>query len=164
MCINNGCLFFGITCKMEKECFSSKSYCELIITSQEINPQTISEQLNITPSRSYVKGEAFSSKHSGTQGKRFQHLWALQSQVVLSEEESISGHIQFFRNTLKLKIPVLKLFKKSNQFEITFRIWIESENDEISTELLSPDVSFLNKISDSIIFSLFADISSVTEP
>ena len=138
----------------EKEFFLYKSYCELIITSKEITPDVIAEKLNIVPNRQYIKGEEFSSKHSGTKGKRFQNLWAIKSEANISEEEGISHHISFFKSTLETKMQTMQACKSDTRFEITFWVWIETNNLGISFDLNEDEISFLNSISNRIQFSL----------
>ncbi|PGH38363.1 MAG: hypothetical protein CRN43_15600 [Candidatus Nephrothrix sp. EaCA] len=138
----------------EREFFLNKSYCELIITSKEITPNVITEKLNLVPSRQYVKGEEFASEHSGTKGRRFQSLWAAKSETSVLEEEGISHHISFFKSILETKIQILQSCKADERFEITFWIWIETDNTGIGLELTEPETAFLNSISNSIRFSL----------
>jgi hypothetical protein len=138
----------------EKEFFLYKSYCELIITSKEITPDVITEKLNIVPNRKYIKGEEFASRHSGTKGKRFQNLWAIKSETTISEEEGISHHVSFFKSTLETKIQTMQVYKSDACFEITFWVWIETDNAGIGFDLNEDEISFLNSISNRIQFSL----------
>ena len=72
-----------------------KSYCELILTSDTITPEMITEETQMTPYRSFRKGEIFHSLKSGSEGIRKQNLWAIKSDIVISEEDDISIHILF---------------------------------------------------------------------
>ena len=139
-----------------KEFFLNRSYCELVITSQMVEPHIISQELGILSSRQQVKREEFSSKHSGTKGRRFQNLWAIRSEEVISEEEDISPHITFFKSILDSQIHTLKSYKSDDRFVVTFQIWIESENGGIGIELSEAETYFLNQISSSIRFTLLA--------
>lgn len=138
----------------EKELFSYKSHCELIITSKEVIPDSITEKLSIVPTRQYHLGQEFSSKHSGTKGKRFQNLWAIKSETINLEEESISQHVSFFKSLLKNKTEVLADYKTNENTEVTFWVWIETDNASFGFDLDETEMFFINSISNRVHFSV----------
>lgn len=142
---------------MSGEYFINKSYCELGIVSQEIDPKTISKLLNIDPYNSYSKGEIFSSKHTGRVGKRFQNLWSIRSKTILSEKEDLSSHILFFKSLLSNKMDIISEIKNSLSYEISFWFWIETDNAGIGVDLSSEDMAFLNSISNRVHFSIITN-------
>ena len=143
----------------EKELLLNKSYCELIITSKDITPEMISHELDILPSRKYVKGAEFSSLHSVREGKRFQNLWAIKSETTISEEQGIASHISFFKTFLGSKLVILNRYKSDSRFELTFWIWVETENAGLGIELTEQESLFLNSISNSICFTFLTKSS-----
>ncbi|MCK9208628.1 MAG: DUF4279 domain-containing protein [Salinivirgaceae bacterium] len=141
---------------MDKDDFLIKSHCQLGITSQEIDPKTISKLLDIEPSSSYSKGEKFTSKRSGFVAKRFQNIWAIKSETLISEKEDISPHILYFKSLLENKMDVLSELKKDPLYDISFWIWIETDNAGIGIDLSNDELSFINSISNRIHISLIA--------
>jgi Domain of unknown function (DUF4279) len=139
---------------MERNFFIYKTYCELAIVSNDICPDNISEELNIVPERHFKKGEQSISKHSGSIITRPHNLWALKSKTSKLGEETISHHIEYFKSTFSSKIEVLKKYKDDIRFEITFWIWVETDNAGIGLDLNQNEIAFLSSISNRIHFSL----------
>lgn len=139
---------------MEKDNFIYKTYCELAIVSIDISPDVITEELNVVPERYFKKGEQSISKHSGSIITRPHNLWALKSKTSELEEETISHHIEYFKSTFSSNIEVLKKYKDDTRFEITFWIWVETDNAGIGLDLNQNEITFLNSISNRIHFSL----------
>jgi hypothetical protein len=142
---------------MNSDYFINKSYCELGIVSQEVDPKTILKQLNIDPLNSYTKGDTFSSKRTGRIGKRFQNLRAIRSETIISEKLDLSSHILYFKSLLSSKMIVISEFKNNPLFEISFWIWIETDNLGIRIELSNEDISFINSISNRVHFSVITN-------
>lgn len=139
---------------MERDNFVYKTHCELAIVSNEINPDFITKELNILPDRSFKKGEQSVSKYSGSIITKPHNLWAIKSKSTELEEETISHHIDYFKSTFLSKIEILKKFKEDTRFEITFCIWIETDNAGIGIDLNESEITFLNSISNRVHFSL----------
>lgn len=139
---------------MERDNFIYRTHCELAIVSQEISPEFITEDLNIVPERTFRKGEQSVSKHSGSIINKPHNLWALKSKNSELEEETISHHIEYFKSTFSSKIEVLKKYKDDIRFEVTFWIWVETDNAGIGLDLNQNEIAFLNSISNRIHFSL----------
>lgn len=138
---------------MERDYFVYKTHCELEIISDEVNPDLITDELNISPIRSFKKGEITTSKHSTRTGRKPHNLWAIKSESFDTEEESISQHIEYFKSILLPRIDILKKYKEDPRFEISFWIWIETDNAGIGIELNEDEISFLNSFSNRIHFS-----------
>lgn len=135
---------------MEKDAFLNKSYCEFIIISEVISPDIFTKELNIQPSRSFCKGDKITSKYSNSTGKTQHNLWALQSEILISEEEDILSHINYFKNIIEEKIDIFRSYKADPKIEITFWIWIETEDAGIGLELFEQEVNFLNDVTNRI--------------
>jgi len=142
---------------MDKDYFLNKSYCELGITSQEVDPKTISKLLNIEPFNAYSKGDAFSSKRTGFVAKRFQNLWAIKSEIIISEKEELSPHILYFKTLLENKLDILSEFKNNPLYDVSFWIWIETDNAGIGIDLSDEELSFINSISNRVHFSIITN-------
>jgi len=143
---------------MDKNYFLNKSYCELGITSHEVDPKTISMLLNIEPFSEYSKGETFSSKPTGFVAKRFQNLWTIKSETILSESEDISPHILYFRSLLENKFTILSELKNDLRYDVSFWIWIETENAGIGIDLSNEDIAFINLISNRVHISVITNV------
>ena len=139
---------------MEKDCFTFKTHIEFVITSHQIDLDTISEELGMLPDRSFRKGDLVTSKHSPRVGKEPFSLWALKSEPSELEEETIGHHIEFLKSILLPKIEILKRYKEDARFSVSFLIWIETDNPGIGIDLNETEAAFLNSISNGISFSL----------
>jgi hypothetical protein len=142
---------------MDNNCFINKSHCQLGITSQEVDSKTISKLLNIEPSSAYSKGDTFTSKHTGAVGKRFQNLWSIKSETIISEKEDLSPHILYFKTLLENKMDILSEIKSSPLYELSFWIWIETENAGIGIDISNIELSFINSISNRVHFSIITN-------
>lgn len=131
-----------------------KSHCELAITSYEISLDFITEDLNIMPDRTFRKGEQSVSKHSGSIITKPHNLWALKSKSSELEEEAINHHIDYFKAAFLSRLEILKKYKEDTRFEVTFWIWIETDNAGIGLDLNENEIAFLNSISNRVHFSL----------
>lgn len=139
---------------MDTENFVYKSYCELVIVSKEISPEIISEELDIPFSRGFRKGDQNVSEHSGSIIIKPHNLWALRSDAYESCEETISCHIDFFKSVLKRKLNILERFKNDTRYDITFFVWIETDNSGIGLSLDEDQITFINSFSNEIRLSL----------
>ncbi len=131
--------------KMSTE-YNYKIHCELIITSEKITPDEISKEIERKAYRSYKKGDKFISKRSGTEGKRATNLWAIKSNEIISEEENISPHINYFKKIITDKIGYLNKLKSDSANEIDFWVWIEADEAGIGLEIVSSELTFINSI------------------
>jgi len=141
---------------MERDNFIYTTHCELTIVSHEISPDFITEELNIIPERMFRKGDQSVSKHSGSIITKPHNLWALKSKTTELEEETISHHIEYFKSVFLSKIGILKKYKEDTRFEITFWIWIETDNSGIGFDLNEIEIAFINRICNRIHFSLLS--------
>jgi len=145
---------------MENDKFLFKTFCELAIVSDEVDPDAITEELNIFPDRSFRKGEQYVSKHSGSIGTKFQNLWALTSKTTELEEETISHHIEYFKSIFSSKMSSLKKHKEDSRFVVTFWIWIESDFAGIGLDLTDNELDFISSLSNSVHFSVIVKQNS----
>ena len=139
---------------MEKDCFTFKTHIEFVITSHQIDLDTISEELGMLPDRSFRKGDLVTSKHSPRVGKKPYSLWAIQSQSYEAKDGTISHHIEYLKSILLSKIDVLKRYKEDARFSVAFWIWIQTDNSAIGLDLGESELAFMNSVSNRISFSL----------
>ena len=132
---------------MERDYFANMSYCELVITSDEVEPSLITNKIKIEPTSSYSKGEIFTSLQTGKVNMRYQNLWSLKSDSIISEKEDLTSHLLYFEKLFKDKLDVISEIKKSAFFEVSFWIWIETEDAGIGLDLQSENLSFITQIS-----------------
>lgn len=134
--------------------FIYTTQCELAIVSDEFDPDLITKELNIEPTRSFKKGEQSISKHSGSIITKPHNLWALKSKSLKSEEETIKPHIDYLKSLLQPKLEVLKRYKRDSRFEVSIWIWLETNNLGIGLDLDEEQLDFLGAISNRMHFSL----------
>ncbi|XWN35359.1 MAG: DUF4279 domain-containing protein [Roseivirga sp.] len=136
--------------------YINKTDCSFGISSTTLSPEEISKQLKLTPSRSFIKGEKYKSKHSGSIITNLWHLWEISSSTVINEQESIQPHINYLKTTLADKVDILKQYKENLSLELSIWIWIESENAGMGFDISAEDMHFMSKICNRISFSLLA--------
>jgi hypothetical protein len=139
---------------MKRNNFVFKTHIDFGIKSDVIEPDVITKELNISPSRFYKKGDVFTSKYSPRIGYRQWNIWTIDSKWTILEEETVSHHIEYLKSVLFPKINILKRYKEDKRFELSFWIWIETDNAGIGLDLLEDEISFMNSIANRIHFSL----------
>jgi hypothetical protein len=142
---------------MEEDYFKNKSHLEFAISSNEITPEIISKELGITPTRFFHKGDLVTSKHSHTVAERQNNLWALRSPDIISEKESITPHINFIKSILQNKMELLEGYKNDTRTNLTFWIWIETEDAGYGFDLSDEEITFLNRISNRVSISFITN-------
>lgn len=144
---------------MGKENFVNKTNCEFAIISNEIKPESITQKLNIIPDRFFQKGEQTISKSSGSIITKQHNLWAIKSRTTKNELETISHHIKYL---MLIMLPVRELFiqyKENINCEVSFWIWIETDNAGFGLELNEEELGFLNDFSNRIHISFISNES-----
>jgi len=139
---------------MGRENFIYKSYCELIITSEVLDPDEITGELGIRPTRSFRKGDKIISKYSTRTGEKKNNLWALKTKENVSEKESINLHIKELQSVLENKDDAIISYKEDIDVEVCIWIWIETDNAGIGLDLNEEEQTFLSKISNRIHLSV----------
>ena len=134
--------------------FLFKTRCELIIVSNEVDVNFITKKLDLSPNRFFNKGDQTISKYSGSVITKPHNLWAIKSEFSVSENETISHHIDFFKPILIPKMSILEQFKKDPLIEVTFWIWIETDNGGIGLDIEKDELAFLNAVADTVHISL----------
>lgn len=143
---------------MKNDYFVYKTHIDFIIVSNEVSPDLITNELNIHPTRFFRKGDKSISKHSGSVTVKPHNLWSLQSISSELIEEKISHHISYLKTILSSKVDILKKYKSNPNLEISFWIWIETDNSGIGLNLDSDEMDFLNSISNKIHFSFIGNV------
>lgn len=139
---------------MGNENFIYKSYCELIINSEVLDPNEITGESGIQPNRSFRKGDKLVSKYSTRTGEKKNNLWALKTEENVGEKESISLHIKELQSVLENKDDVIISYKEDIGIEVCIWIWIETDNAGIGLDLNEEEQTFLSKISNRIHISV----------
>ena len=85
------------------------------------------------------------------------NLWSLKSPFYESNEESISEHIKYFREILYTKMESIKSFKSNSDYQISFWVWIETDNSGVGFQLDEMEIKFINSISNEIRFSVLTN-------
>jgi len=142
---------------MEKEWFMNKISCEFVIVSDTISPGQLTNDLSVNPHRAFSKGDTHKSKHSGSLITRPHNLWAVSSKAIISEEQDITSHILQLKSHFEGSIDKLKELKKDDKAELTLWLWFETEDAGIGIDILEPELSFINCITNRIHFSVIAD-------
>jgi len=142
---------------MKKDYFVNKLYCEFTIVSDEIEPEEISHILGISPDRFFVKGETSLSRNSGSVIKKPHNLWSISSSAIISEEVNISSHLEHLKLKLIKKIKVLKRLKSDVKYELSFWVWLETDNSGIGLDISEQEMLFLTECSNRVHFSFITN-------
>lgn len=142
---------------MKSDNFIYKSFCEFTISSGSVTPEELSQMLGISPSRSFKKGDTSISEHSGSLITKPYNLWAIGSKTLLSEEESISPHLEYLRSKLEDKMETLKGLKDDPNLKLIFTVWIETDNSGTGIDLTEQEMSFLADCSNRVHFSFLTN-------
>lgn len=131
---------------MEKEDYKFRISCDLIVTSESVSIEEITDKLGILPQRFYRKGEVFCSKSSGTVGKRLYNLWAFKVKEIL-DEPIISGVVEKLHDVFRGKEAVLLGMKNDSAFGTSVYIWIETDDDaHFGLDMIESDISFFSLV------------------
>lgn len=142
---------------MERDDFIFDGFCEFLIVSEEVDPDTISEKLNIAPDRSFRKGDRSISAHSGTILTKPHHLWAIRSANSITDEEAVSQHIEQLRIRLLPGEAILKEFRADPRLEATFMIRMKTNSITIGFDLSEAELDLVYGIANRLRFSLHTD-------
>lgn len=142
---------------MKQKAFLSDSRIKLNITSEDIHPEVITDELNIIPDVSFRKGETYIGKHSRRTFIRHINMWAIVSKTTISESQDISHHIEYFRSILKNKEDILRRYKKDPAYDVSFWIRILTDDAGVSFELSKSEMSYLSDITNRVHFSITAN-------
>lgn len=138
---------------MADDYFVYKIYCEFTITSNEVTPEMLTEELDFTPHRTFKKGEK-SISSSGAVLTKPHNLWAIKSETIISHEEEVSKHISFLKDLIGDKLSLFQKCKGHPKFESSFWIWIETDNGGLGLDLKEDEIQFINDISNRLHISL----------
>lgn len=138
-----------------------KSYCELVITSDTVTPDLMTEMIEITPNRSFRKGDPFISARSGSKGIRRQNLWAIKSNEVSTEEDDILVHIDYFKKLFEGKSEIFRKLKKDSVNEISFWVWIESKEDGVGLDIPEAALNFIDNVCNRLHFSFIGNCEKI---
>lgn len=142
---------------MLSDSFTYKTHISFAITSSDISPDIITKELGITPDKTYKKGEQTVSKHSGSIITKPHNVWSIGSKPTSLDKENMDHHIDYLKSILEPKTEILKKYKEDDRFELSFYIWIETDNAGIGFDLFAYEIDFLNSISNRIHFSLITN-------
>lgn len=137
--------------------FLYKTYCEYCIVSRNIEPESITSELGLNPDRKFHKGDKSVSKNSGSLITKPHNLWAIKSNLSVSDLEDIKHHIMYLANLLNPIMDKIILYKNNSNIKITFNIWIETDNAGVGFNLKNDDLEFINSIAHSIQFSIICN-------
>jgi len=138
-----------------------KSYCELVITSDTVVPNSITDITKIKPNRTFQKGDFFKSKRSGSEGIRKHNLWAVKSRDITTEEDNILMHIDYFKKLFEDKIEGIKKLKEESHSEISFWVWIESKEVGIGLDIPESELNFINSFCNRLHFSFIGSCDKI---
>jgi hypothetical protein len=141
---------------MEKDKYVFKTQISFGISTydSDVDPSQISADLQLTPTRMHKKGETWIGERTGYVSIRPSTVWAVVSEWTVCEEELVSHHIEYFKSILSSKMDILKQYKEDARFDVSFRIWIETNYGAFEIGLYEDDLAFFNSIANWIAFSL----------
>ena len=139
---------------MENDCFLFKTHISFGIVSDTVEPNEISKELDLSPDWSFKKGEVFTSKYSHRIGYKPYNLWGIKTEWTILEEEGINHHIECLKRILIPQRDILKRYKEDNSFELSFSVWIETDDAGIALGLNESEMGFLTEYSNRVDFLL----------
>ena len=141
---------------MERDYFIFKTQVSFgIFSDEEVDPASISEELQLKPNRSCKKGDTYIGKKTGNiYGTSPRTVWAIDTEWTYHEEETISHHIEYFKSILLPKIDIIKKYKEDKCFDVNFWIFIDSECAGIGLDLKEEELKFFHSLSNWVHFSL----------
>lgn len=145
---------------MQTDYFIYKTHCELVIVSDEVSPDDITHDLGVIPTRFFTKGEQAVSKYSDSIMIKPHNLWALQSTPTVLKKEKISHHVEYLKSVFLDKINLLKKYKEDKRLDVTFWIWIETDDAGIGFSLQEHELEFINTVSNRVTFSVISNTQS----
>ena len=147
---------------MERDSFVFKTQISFAIKSDTIEPDIITKELGITPSdSSFKKGDSWMGKNTKKIYIRNSNIWRIETKWTVLEEETVSHHIEYLKTILMPKSNILKLYKEDDKYELSFWIWIETDDAGVGLDLKEEELSFLNLISNYIHFTVIGNTSNV---
>lgn len=155
-------IYLKIRSIMERDVALFKTQVSFTICSDDIyiDPASITDTLLLTPSRAHRKGDTWISKHSGSLCTHAHTVWSIESEWTTFEDDSVSHHIKYLKNLLLPKAEIVKRYKEDNRYDVSFWIWIETDDTGIGLELTDDELRFLNEFSNWVHFSLLATSSA----
>lgn len=123
-------------------------FVDFRICADSLNPEEVSTNLGITPSRAFAKGEKYLGKTRNPESKEISEvwrerprgIWAIDSKK-LSIEEKVEDHIKYLLEILEPLKKQLKLYLDQRDiYTISFYIWWEPQGGygsfEVSSEII----------------------------
>ena len=143
---------------MENDFFSNRIYCELAIVSDTISPEQLTRNLNVLPDRLFSKGDTFKSKHSGSVITRPYNLWAVSSNVTISDKQDIRPHILYLKALFGDNFDRLIKLKEDDSLELTLWFWFETEDAGVGFDIDESEMAFVCSIANKVNFSVISNI------
>lgn len=142
---------------MERDYFLFKTHINFSIRTDTVEPDIITKELSIKPNRYLKKGDIVTSKFSPRVGYREWNLWTIDSEWTILKEETVSHHIEYLKKILLPKAEILKKYKEDNRYELSFWIWVETDDAGFGLDLDENEMTFLNNFSNRVHFSLLTN-------
>ena len=143
---------------MEEDFFPNKIYCELAIVSDTIAPEQLTRNLNVLPDRFFSKGDTFKSKHSGSVVTRPYNLWAVSSDVTISDKQDVGQHILYLKSLFGDSFDKLTKLKEDDRLELTLWFWLETEDAGAGFDIAEYEMAFVCSIANKVSFSVISNI------
>lgn len=129
----------------------------------EIDPTSITNNLQLNPSRFHRKGDTFIGKNSGSICTHLHTVWTIDSEWTVLKEETVSHHIKYFKEIFLPKIDILRKYKEDERFDVSFWISIETDYAGIGLYMENKEIAFLNDLSNWVHFSFSTNDPSLIE-
>ncbi len=141
---------------MERDYFLFKTQISFAIASDDatIDLTSISEKLQLTPTRLKKKGDTRVSKCDGRIFKEARNVWAIDSEWTVHEAETVSHHIEYFKKILSSKAEIIQGYKQDSRIDVSFWIWMQTDDAGIGIDLTDDELKFLNELSNWVHLSL----------
>jgi Domain of unknown function (DUF4279) len=120
---------------MSNQEISNRIYATLILRGKELDPQVVTDQLGIKPSKSFKRGD------KRTEQKKWHHgFWGLTSDEVIQSTD-LADHIEWLMNQIEpVRQNLLKIMnEKDINAEISCLLILSTDHDEL---YLKPEILY----------------------
>lgn len=143
--------------------FSKDKFVEYVVRLEDLDPQVLSTELEIVPSRAFAKGEylrTYRDPRTGKDGKElYVHpwgLWVIDSKAI-AVTEKLENHILYLLEKLEPKRDYIERYLRPvSKCTVSFYIWWRPNDGEGSYLISSQSLQRMSKLCHHTEFAFFA--------
>lgn len=132
---------------MDLDEFLFKTSIRFSIKTENIQPEIITQELNIQPDYFFKKGDPITFRFSSKIEYREWNLWSIDSPWTVLDSQTVSHHIEYLKKVFLPKKNILEKYKDDEEFNLSFCIDIKTTEVGVSLDLMENELDFLNRFS-----------------